>query len=193
MHKNYIVLYTLISILSLALTSCDSEDETAEALLYSNQTISPVAIDMILSRVNAWELEDGNVLYGLDVSIMNINSVPIYDVYIYMDNVSPLSSVADYSATNWRYIEEISANSNQKPIGYWCFYCDTPDEIYVGNFYVELVSYVTGGQTYQVVFNLEFSTDQRNYEFSLSKTFTTVYNPLKNVIEIKSISDISFH
>lgn len=193
-RRHFSPLFLIIALL-FVFTACDNEDEAAESLLYSNNLTPAVSIDMILSRVNAWELNNGNVIYGLDVSILNMNSVAVFDVYIEMISVSPSSSVVEFSgsASNWRYIEEITAWGTKKPTGYWCFSCDTSNEIYVGNFYVELATYVSGGQTYEVRFDVDFMAGQREYSTRLTKTFVTVYNPLKNQMELKMLADITDH
>jgi len=102
-------------------------------LNYSPQLVYDADINDFLNR------DDGsaewNEIVGFDFYVQNTNSSTISNVSVQISSVSPSSYVSEYT-TDPAQIEFISAFSQQRMDNYWCFNCDTEDEIRIGNFYI---------------------------------------------------------
>lgn len=76
-----------------------------------------------------------NEIVGFDFYIQNPNSSTINDVSVQISSFSPSGLIPDYTADP-ATISFISAFSQRRMDNYWCFNCDTADEIRIGNFYI---------------------------------------------------------
>lgn len=177
MVKN-IFRFFLILLFSFGLFSCDEEDIVAEDLLYGGGKITDTEVDInvTLTRINGWYMLDGTQIYGLDVTIGNNSSNDIYAVSIEMDNISPDADVIELSDDNDLIIDYLAANSSKKPDFHW-YVDDDFSTIYIGNLYVQLYSYVSGGNTYSIDFEVNFNIPGKgDFKINQTKTFTTINN-----------------
>ncbi len=186
------ILKLLVVFVAMIVVSCDDQDPVAEALLYGNAGRPPVEIELAMTRVDVWYLANGTFLYGFDVRIHNPNLDTIRDVSVDISNVKPAGDVVEVSDDDDQfYIPYIAPSDFEYPDFYWCFDCHTVYEVYIGNFWVVLEPYVSGGQVFEVMFEVEFVLGEKTYDFRLERTFTTVYDPWKNSITSPVCSNIS--
>lgn len=76
-----------------------------------------------------------NEIVGFDFYVQNPNNTSINNVSVQISSFSPSTIISDYT-TDAASIELISAFSQRRLDNYWCFNCDTADEIRIGNFYI---------------------------------------------------------
>lgn len=177
------MLILLVVFVAMIVVSCDDQDPVAEALLYGNTGRPPVEIDLTMTSVDVWYLANGTFLYGFDVRIHNPNRDTIRDLVVDIRNVKPAGDVMEVSDDDDQlYIPYVAPSAFEYPDFYWCFDCGTIYEIYIGNFWIALEPYVSGGQVFEIVFDVEFVLGDRTYDFLLERTFTTIYDPWKNSI-----------
>ncbi|MFW5707176.1 MAG: hypothetical protein ACOCX0_01185 [Bacteroidota bacterium] len=162
----------------LIFNSCENDNDLAEQLLYGSENGSGPTIDISLDMVNAWYLTEGNIIYGLDVTILNQNDEMISDVYVELTSVSPTSDVAEISSADIRYINSIPAYGSAIPDNYWCFDCGTAYEVYIGHFYVIVYPYVGGGQSFEATFDVSYTLNNQPYNSRIKRNFTTIFDPV---------------
>jgi hypothetical protein len=178
MRKNIFLLLFLPAII-LSLAACDNEDPFADALLYGGgpATDDKTEIGLTMTRVNGWYMYSGDHIYGLDVSVKNLNKSDINNVRILVTGVSPSTNLIDYYDGTEMVIERIAPDATVKPDFHW--YSEGfggVGTIYIGNFYVEFLSFMSAGQTITVNFRITYTLNGKNETVQMSRTFTTITN-----------------
>ncbi len=172
-------LFTLIiTLFSLFLSSCDEEDIIAEELLYGGGKVTDTKVELSISltRINGWYMLDNTQIYGLDVTIGNLNDQDIYSVSIEMKDIYPNGDVIELSEDDDLFIDHLPANSSLKPEFHW-YVDDTYGTIYIGNVYVQLYGYVSAGNTYSIDFEVNFNIPGKgDFKINQTKSFTTISN-----------------
>ena len=109
---------------------------------------------------------DNAYLFGFDVESSNPTTASFPSLLLEITSVQPSNQVSEFSDAP-RAIQNLSAGGSAIPDAYWCFDCNTADEVRIGNFYLVTtpttsgasftiamrVEGVYGGNTYQRTFN----------------------------------------
>lgn len=159
------VLFSMFS-----LTSCNETDMVAEMLLYG-ESGNNANFSFSMTYASYFPFEDITT-HGLDISITNNSEDPLTDVSVSIIEVNPFSDWSDYSSDS-RLIGTIAPGSTSEPENYWCYNCNTIDEVYIGHFWVDTYSYISSGNNMEVVFSIEYSYNGDVNTIEQTRSFST--------------------
>ncbi|MFW5758842.1 MAG: hypothetical protein ACOCYO_09185 [Bacteroidota bacterium] len=169
MNKKIPFYLPIMLLLLVMITACNDEDEMAALLLYDDQGAQSATISFNIQHVESTPVND-LITQGIDVSVTNQNNESIYDVSIYLTNVTPSGYVDDFSEDG-KFISFIEAGSTISPDEYWCYNCGETNEVYIGNFWINTYSWAGYGNNFEAEFDISFYHNGNYYSLQESKTF----------------------
>ncbi len=173
MHRNtYSKSWLAAILLSAVLFSCSEPDEVVSNLFFEDTPKVFDNLSITMTRVNGW-LYDGYPLYGLDISIRNLNQESIDFFSISIHSVSPATHLEEYSDVT-RTLTGLQPSQTQKPTTGYYLFAGTANQIYIGNFYVFLKPATPANTDIQVTFNVSLQYDGKQFDAQIEKNFRTL-------------------
>lgn len=113
---------------------------------------------------------DNSYLFGFDVESSNPTTVNIPSLSLEVSSIQPAEQVDGFSLEP-RTIQNLTPGGSAIPDTYWCFDCNTADEVRIGNFYL-VTTPTTSGASFTIAMRVAGAYGGNTYERAFSFPMT---------------------